>query len=190
MILVRNNTQNSGGEVGRPVPSRLSLHQDEFDIVLNYRVWFVRLPQKAGAILNFISCIGDFVPDDRGKIVKAHHATVLLNRRMQVYNGVAAVILPSGKAHIADHANQATTGNQGAKAMLPYLVKLTEEIVVVFDVSHLPSGIAVLFEGPIWRRGEDEMNRVRGELGHFTRIAVDEPMRGRNLLYRLFDDLN
>ena len=36
------------------VTTWLSLHQNKFDIVLDDRIWFVRLSEKLGAIVHFI----------------------------------------------------------------------------------------------------------------------------------------
>jgi len=49
---------------GLPIPPRFSLHQDEFYIILNYCVWFIRLAKEFAAVCDFKRGIRDFVPDD------------------------------------------------------------------------------------------------------------------------------
>jgi len=59
-------------------------------------------------------------------------------------NGVATVVLAAGQADIADNADEAAAGNESAKAMRPNFIQLGQKGIVIFDVTHLSSGVAVL----------------------------------------------
>ena len=98
-----------------------------------------------------MSAILQFVPDNRRQIVKAKLAAMLLNRCMQRDHGVASAILASGKANVSHHANQASTRDQGVKAVFPDFIQLPKELFVIFNVTQLCVGVSVLFQRPIWR---------------------------------------
>jgi hypothetical protein len=67
--------------------SRLPKQQDELDVILHDRVWFVWLAQKRGAItFDFRHSVRDLVPDDRGEGVKAGFLALNLNLRVQGFN--------------------------------------------------------------------------------------------------------
>src|SRR5579863_9340819 len=69
----------------------LTQHQDELDIVLYDCIGFVWLSQKAGPILNFVTCVRDFVPEDRSEIVEAKTTGANDNIGMQRHHHVAAM---------------------------------------------------------------------------------------------------
>ncbi len=54
-----------------PVSPGLALHENEFHVVFDDGVGFVRLAQELRPVGHFIGCVGDFMPDDGIQIVKA-----------------------------------------------------------------------------------------------------------------------
>ena len=62
---------------------------------------------------------------------------------MQRNDGMAAIVLPPGQAHITHHADETAAGNKRAETMRPNFVEFGEELVVVVDVPHLPFRIPV-----------------------------------------------
>jgi hypothetical protein len=74
----------------------LPQHENEFDIVLDHRIRFVGLTKEAGAVLDLVRGIGNFVPDDWGEIVEADSLAVNLNRRMKRHNSVTTTIHAPG----------------------------------------------------------------------------------------------
>ena len=99
------------GDRRTSITAGLPLHQDEFDIVLDHGVWFVRLAEEARAVpLHLVDGIGDLMPDDRSQVVVADLATMSLNRRVQRDDGVATFVLAARQANVTHHANQAPPG--------------------------------------------------------------------------------
>src|SRR6516162_7151081 len=87
MVLRTDYTQNPRCGFRSSISARLPFHQDEFDVVLNHCIRFVRFPQESRpTVFYFICSISNLVPDDRRKVVKAYPATALLNRGMQRNN--------------------------------------------------------------------------------------------------------
>ena len=41
------------------------LHQNEFDVIFDYRIRLIGFAKKFAAVLNFITGIGNLMPDDR-----------------------------------------------------------------------------------------------------------------------------
>ena len=158
MVLGRYNAQQFCRDIGGTVSAGFPLHQNEFDVILDYGVRFVWLSQKPGAIFDFVNRVGYFVPDDWGQVIESDLSATLLDRRVKRNDGVPTFILPARKANIADHANQPTTWNQCLEAIRPNLIQFIKKLVVVLNVSQLPFGVPVLFESPIWRRREYEMD--------------------------------
>src|SRR5258708_31112619 len=81
VVLVGDHAEHASGQGWRAIAARLPLHQNEFDVVLDDRIGFVRLAEKTAAIsICLIHCICDFVPDDRREIGEAQATAVLLDR--------------------------------------------------------------------------------------------------------------
>ena len=141
---------------GLPISPRLALHEDEFHVVLDDGVGFIRLAQKLRPVRHFIGGIGDFVPDDGVQIVKANPSADDTNVGMEGENEVSAKIA-SGHADIADHAHQPPTGDKDTKSMPPNLFQLTQKCLVILDMPKLIRILLVPFEIPVWgeklRRG-------------------------------------
>src|SRR2546425_1146851 len=129
---------------GLAITSGLSKHQDVFNVILNDRVWFIRLPQKRGAIFDLIACIGDLVPQDRGQVIEADSPAAYRNIRVEGHYHMPPTITSPGKTDIPDHTHEATTRNQGSVAMTPNFVEFIHELVIALDRPQLGSMVVVL----------------------------------------------
>jgi hypothetical protein len=67
-------------------------------------------------------------------------------------------MLAAGQADIPDDAHDPATGNQHAKAMLPYLVELVMEGLIIFDEPELAFAAGIFLERPVRRRGQDQVD--------------------------------
>jgi len=67
---------------------------------------------------------------------------------------------PPRKANIAHDADHPTTWNEHAEAMPPHLVKLIMKPLVIFDKAELVGVRGVLFERPVRRRCDNQMDRL------------------------------
>ena len=153
--------ERARGTARPPVAAGLPLHQDEFDVVLDHGVGFVRLAQKAaGAALHLVRRVRDLVPDDRRQVVEPDRSAALLDGSMQRNHGVSATVLASGQAHVTDDADESPAGHQGPVAQAPDLIELIEKLVVVGDPAELAGRAVVLLESPVRRRGQHEVNRL------------------------------
>jgi hypothetical protein len=70
MILGGNNTEDACSDRRIAVATRLPLHEDEFNVILNDGVWFIRLSEKARTPLHLIGSVGDLMPDNWGEVIK------------------------------------------------------------------------------------------------------------------------
>src|SRR6266852_4386160 len=96
VILGGDHAEHASGQRWRAIAARLALHQNEFDVVLDDRVGFVRLAEKTAAIpIRLVHCICDLVPDDRREIGETQTTAVLLDRSMQRNNRMHAPVLPA-----------------------------------------------------------------------------------------------
>lgn len=81
-------------EFGRAaVAAGLALHEDEFDIIFDDGIGFVGFTEEAGAALDFIFSVGDFVPNDGGEVIEADGFAVVLDGCVEGDNRVAAIVL-------------------------------------------------------------------------------------------------
>ena len=78
-------------------------------------------------------------------------AAPFLDGRMQGEDRMPPTMRARRPADIADHADEASAGDEGVEAAPPHLVELIEEGVVVGDVAHLAGMVAVAFQGPVGR---------------------------------------
>lgn len=144
--------------IGRlPVSSGLALHEDEFHVVFDDGVGFIRLAQELRPVRHFIGCVGDFMPDDGIQIVEANPPTNDTNVGMEGKHKVPAEIA-SGHADISDHTHQPSTGDKDTKGMSPYLFQFAQKRLVIVDMSQLIGILVVSFEIPVRRRGNDKVD--------------------------------
>jgi len=107
--------------VGRlPVSSRLALHENEFHVVFDDGVGFIRFAQELRPVRYFIGRIGDFMPDDGVQVVKADSPANDTNVRMEGKYEVSSKIAPR-HADIADYAHQPPARDKGTNGMSPNL---------------------------------------------------------------------
>src|SRR5260221_9102132 len=96
---------------------------------------------------------------------------MLLNRRVERNDGMSPGILAPREADVTHDADQPSTRHERAETMRPYLVELGQELVVALDVPHLPVRLAVFLEGPIGRRGQDQVEAIRLQVRHVAGVA-------------------
>ena len=108
---------------GLSITTRLSLHKNELDVVLDNRVRLVRLAEKRGAVANLIIRIGDLVPDDGIEIVETELTTDNTNICMKWKNQVTSKGL-ARNTDIPNHTNQPSPGHKNSQSVFPYLFKL------------------------------------------------------------------
>jgi hypothetical protein len=164
-----------------PIPTRLALHQNILDVVLDDGIGFVRLAQEAGTVLNFISCVGNLVPKDSLKVVETELAAMLLNWGMQRHDGVAALVLPARKAYIPYHDDEPATRNKSTVTVRPDTVEFGKKILVFWNVAKLAFCLPVIFKRPVRRGTGNEMYALRAEKTHVPRVPGINLMTRRDL---------
>jgi len=63
------------------------------------------------------------------------------------------------QANISHYADQAASGNQNSKSVLPHFVELIVKSVIIFDEPKLAFVAGVLLKRPIGRGGKDQVDR-------------------------------
>ena len=84
-------------------------------------------------------------------------------RGVERNDGMPAVVLAPRQANIANHADQASAGDQCPVAMPPNLVEPRQEGLVVVHVTELALVVAVLLQRPVGRRGDNQVHGLVGE---------------------------
>jgi hypothetical protein len=136
MVSIADDTKDTCCNRGTSIAARLALHQDELDIVLDYRIGLVRLSEERGSIaFNFVRGIRNFVPNYWSQIVVSDASAVLLDRRMKWDHGVPTVIFATRKTDVPDNTDKASARDQGTEALGPDFIQLVEEKVVVSDMA-------------------------------------------------------
>ena len=151
MIIRRDNTENSSCYTRRTVSAWFPFHQYELNVILDYRIWLVRLAKKSRSIIRFIRRIGNLVPNDGSEIVKSDLAAALLYGRMKRHHRVTPAIFASGKTDIPHDANEATPWNQDAKTLAPDLIQFGQKSLIIRHVPKLTRYFRVFFEIPVGR---------------------------------------
>lgn len=189
LVLVSRDDGEDARAHGRTsVASRLPLHQDEFDVVLHDGVGLIRLPEEPTAVSFSLVCrICDLVPDDRGQVREPDLPAVLLDGGVKRNDSVLPGVLASREADVPDDNDKATARDEGSVACAPNLVQLVEELVIIFHVTKLPVGMAVLFESPVGRRRYNQVDALRGEEFHLPSVRISNPVFGRNSADRLLN---
>ncbi len=131
-----------------PVPTRLPLHQYEFNIILYDRIRLVGLSKKLGPILDLIGGISDFVPKDRVQVVESDAPANDADIGMQRKNQMTSEIAPRN-ADIPDDAHQTATWNKDSVGMPPDLLQLKKECFVVLDMTELVRVFIIPLEFPV-----------------------------------------
>lgn len=175
-----DDAKDSGRQVGGAVTAGLSLHQDEFDVILDNGVGFVGLAQEGRPVsLGLELRVGDLVPNDRGQVVEADGPTMFLDRSMEGYYGMPAAVLAAGKADVPNDTDQPPAGHERIETAPPNPVQFLKELLVVGDEPELFVAPVVLLQRPVRRRGENQMNTRRSQR-HLACVQATEVVRGRN----------
>ncbi len=74
---------------------------------------------------------------------------------------MSSLIFSAREADIAYDADQPSARDKESEAMFPHLIELLQEGFIVFNVTELPRRLSVVFQGPVWRGGENQLNAVR-----------------------------
>ncbi len=123
MIFLGNHGERAHGDGGTPIPTRLALKQDVFDIVFDNRVGFIGFAEKTRPITRRLKfSIGDFMPDNRCQVVETNGAAVFLKAGVQRKNDVTTKAA-TRQANITNDNNEATSGNKNTINAAPNLVK-------------------------------------------------------------------
>ncbi len=105
MVFRRYYAKKPRSEIGFAITAGFALHQNEFDVIFYYRIWFIGFAKEITPVGDFIGGIGYFMPNNRGKIVKPDPSAMFLYRGMKWNNRVAPFIIFSRKANIPHDAN-------------------------------------------------------------------------------------
>ena len=108
MVFRRYYAKKPRSEIGFAITAGFALHQNKFNVIFYYRIRFIGFAEKIIPIGDFIGGIGNFMPNNRGKIVKTNLSTTFLYRSMKWNNGMAPFIIFSRKANIPHDANQSS----------------------------------------------------------------------------------
>ena len=111
MVFRRYYAKKPRSEIGFAITAGFALHQNKFDVIFYYRIRFIGFAEKTTPVGNFMGGIGDFMPNNRGKIVKTNLSTTILYRSMKWNNSMAPVIFFSRKANIPHDTDQSSTGH-------------------------------------------------------------------------------
>ena len=160
-----------------PVSARLTLHQNEFHIILYNGVRFVRFAEELGSVLYLIGGVGDLVPDDRVQVVESDAPADDADIGVQRKNKVTSEFAPRD-ADVADDAHQTATGNEDSVDVPPDLFQLEQKCLVVLDVAELVRILVISLEIPVGGRSYDEVDRIVSNEGEIPRISVDQSMNG------------
>lgn len=157
------------------IAARFALHQDEFDIVLDNRVGFVRFAKEFTPVLDLVIRVGDFMPYDRVEVVETklttHHADVGMKRHHQV-----SAIASARQADIANHTDQPSSRNKHSQTFAPNITQGKEKLFVIRDVTELVRIGLILLQCSIGRRCEHKVNRFILDEGQIASVSVDEVM--------------
>jgi hypothetical protein len=92
VVVRRNNTQHPGCLGWRAVTSRLLLHQDVLDVVLDDSIWLIWLAEESSSGLHFVLRVGDLVPDYGSEVYETDPSAALLDACVQRNHRVVAVV--------------------------------------------------------------------------------------------------
>lgn len=74
-----DNAKNTRGHARASVPSGLPLHENELNVILDYRIRLIRFSKEAATVsVSFISRVSNLVPNNRRKVAKAYSPAMLL----------------------------------------------------------------------------------------------------------------
>ncbi len=115
---------------------------------------------------------GHFLPDDGAHVVKAYGLAELDDLRADGNDFVTAIVHGTRKLVADVHAQPAALG-QDPVTFGPDEVQVIDVSLVAVVEADLPA-VAVVFQLPVGRRGDDEVDRFVRHLGHTPRVARDD----------------
>ena len=121
--------------------------------------------------------VRNFLPENRGQAIQAEFPAAHLDVGMEGHDEMAAVLL-AGNAHVSDNTTNPATRREHARALGPNLVELAKKLFVVLDLAELVCSRLVIFQGPIWRRGDNKVDAPRFDPRKIPGVAEPELMRG------------
>src|SRR6185295_2735823 len=106
-----------------PIFAALAEEQNLLDVVLDHTVWLIRFAVVATAVSNcFHGAVRNFVPYNRGEIIETEVARSHLDVRVERRNPMAAFVLSSWYADVADHAANTPARHKHPRAFPPDIV--------------------------------------------------------------------
>jgi hypothetical protein len=80
----------------------------------------------------------------------------------------------SGDTDVADDANEPSARNKDPEDMPPDLVQFGKKGLVVLDMAQLSWILVVTLEVPVWRGGNDQMDRFVIQERQIPGVAIDK----------------
>jgi len=111
VIFHGDHAQDFRGNVRSTIAAGLPFHQNEFNVIFYYGIWFVGLAKERRTAFDLVCGVGYLVPDDGREVIEAQLSAVLLDGRMEGHNGVPPAVFSSREADVADYADQSTAGD-------------------------------------------------------------------------------
>ncbi len=127
-----------------PVSSRFTLHQYEFNIVLNDGIRLIRLSKELRSVFHLIGSVCNLVPDDGVQVVESDSPADNANVGMKGKDQVAPEIA-SCDADIANDAHKATTRYKDTVDVPPDFLQLKEKRLIILNVAQLVGIFVVTF---------------------------------------------
>ena len=112
------------------------------------------------------------MPDDWIEIVKSDPPAQDTDVRMEGKDKVPPEVT-SGDTNVADDANEPSTWDKDPENMPPDLVQFGKKGLVILDMAQLIRVLVVTLEVPVWRGGNDQMDRFVLQEGKIPCVAVD-----------------
>lgn len=115
------------------------------------------------------------MPDDRIQIVKSDPPAQDTDVRMEGKDEMPSKVT-SGDTDVADDADEPSARDKNPEDMPPDLVQFGKKGLVVLDMAQLIRVLVVTLEIPVWRGGNDQMDRFILQEGKVPGVAMDESM--------------
>ena len=111
--------------------------KDELHVVLDDAIGLIGFSEGGARAADFRGCVRDLVPEDRGEAFVADLPAADEDVGVEGDDLVLTEAAPRA-ADVADDDAEATARDEDAKALLPDLVELLEEMLVVVNMAQLP----------------------------------------------------
>src|SRR5207245_5676104 len=131
-----------------PVGSRLSLDQNELDIVLDDRVRLVGFSENGRIGVRFVLGACNLVPEYRCQIIKSGLARPEGYVRVKGIDNMTTKC-PPGYAHVANNANETSAGDKHSVGFGHNLREFIQELAVVSYYPQLPINRVIFLQDPV-----------------------------------------